>query len=162
MKILAQTMKNGSVQVLEAPAPLLPAGHVRVQTLFSAISPGTEGNKIVTGKKSLIGKARAKPDQVKQVLEMATINGARAQGTADRLGSLEVGKLADLIAVDMSGPETMPLYNPISQLVYACDGNQVSHSWINGKLVMKDRQLRNIHIEGIMQKIRSWQHRIGS
>lgn len=71
MKILAQTMKNGSVRVLEAPAPLLPAGHVRVQTLFSAISPGTEGNKIVTGKKSLIGKARAKPDQVKQVLEMA-------------------------------------------------------------------------------------------
>ena len=70
MKILAQTMKNGAVRVLEAPAPLLPDGHVRVRTLFSAISPGTEGNKIVTGRKSLLGKARAKPDQVKQVLEM--------------------------------------------------------------------------------------------
>ncbi len=52
LKILAQTMNNGSVRVLEAPAPLLPAGYVRVRTLFSAISPGTEGNKIVTGKKS--------------------------------------------------------------------------------------------------------------
>ena len=70
MKILAQTMKDGSVKVLEAPAPLLTPGFVRVRTLFSAISPGTEGNKIVTGKKSLIGKARAKPDQVKLVLEM--------------------------------------------------------------------------------------------
>ena len=70
MKILAQTMKDGSVRVLEAPAPLLPAGHLRVRSLFSAISPGTEGNKIVTGRKSLLGKARAKPDQVKQVLEM--------------------------------------------------------------------------------------------
>lgn len=63
-------MKDGSVRVLETPAPLLTPGFVRVRTLFSAISPGTEGNKVVTGKKSLIGKARAKPDQVKQVLGM--------------------------------------------------------------------------------------------
>jgi NADPH:quinone reductase-like Zn-dependent oxidoreductase len=70
LKILAQTMKDGSVRVLETPAPLLAPGFVRVRTLFSAISPGTEGNKIVTGKKSLIGKARAKPDQVKQVIGM--------------------------------------------------------------------------------------------
>lgn len=70
MKILAQTMKDGSVRVLEAPAPLLAPGCIRVRTLYSAISPGTEGNKIVTGRKSLLGKARAKPDQVKQVLEM--------------------------------------------------------------------------------------------
>ncbi len=70
MKILAQTMKDGSVRVLEAPSPLLAPGFVRVRTMYSAISPGTEGNKIVTGKKSLIGKARAKPDQVKQVVQM--------------------------------------------------------------------------------------------
>ncbi len=70
LKILAQTMKDGSVRVLEAPAPILEAGFVRVRTRHSAISPGTEGNKIVTGRKSLIGKARAKPDQVKQVIDM--------------------------------------------------------------------------------------------
>jgi len=70
LKILAQTMKDGSVRVLESPAPLLAPGFVRVRTLFSAISPGTEGNKVVMGKKSLLGKARAKPDQVKQVLGM--------------------------------------------------------------------------------------------
>lgn len=70
MKILAQTLKDGSVRLLETPPPLLAEGCVRVRTLFSAISPGTEGNKIATGRKSLLGKARAKPEQVKQVLAM--------------------------------------------------------------------------------------------
>ncbi|MBK7188473.1 MAG: bi-domain-containing oxidoreductase [bacterium] len=70
MKILAQTMKDGSVRIVEAPSPLIAPGFVRVRTVSSAISPGTEGNKIVTGRMSLIGKARAKPDQVKQVLGM--------------------------------------------------------------------------------------------
>ncbi|MBK9303562.1 MAG: bi-domain-containing oxidoreductase [bacterium] len=70
MKILAQTLKDGAVRLVEAPAPLLPPGCVRVRTIFSAISPGTEGNKVVTGRMSLLGKARSKPDQVKQVLDM--------------------------------------------------------------------------------------------
>lgn len=70
MNILTQTIKDGSVRILETPAPLLTPGCVRVKTLYSAISPGTEGNKIVTGRKSLIGKARAKPEQVKLVLNM--------------------------------------------------------------------------------------------
>ncbi len=70
-------MKDGSVVVMEAPAPLLAPGFVRVRTLYSAISPGTEGNKVVTGKKSLLGKARAKPDQVKQVIGMVGQLGLR-------------------------------------------------------------------------------------
>ncbi len=70
MRILAQKLKDGSVRVVEAPSPLLVPGSVRVRTLFSAISPGTEGNKIVTGRKSLLGKARARPEQARQVLEM--------------------------------------------------------------------------------------------
>ena len=97
-----------------------------------------------------------------QALSMATINGARALGMEDTLGSLEVGKLADLIAVDMSGPETLPLYNPLSQLVYASNGSQVSHSWINGKLVLSDRTLVNTDIKAVVQRTQNWQHRIGS
>lgn len=58
------------MRVIETPAPLLFPGGIRVRTIASAISPGTEGNKIVTGKMSLIGKARAKPDQVKMVMGM--------------------------------------------------------------------------------------------
>ena len=114
---------------------------------------------------ALLGKLQsqdASAVSAQQALSMATINGARAQGLEESLGSLEVGKLADLIAVDMSGPETSPLYNPISQLVYASNGSQVTHSWINGKLVLEDRELKYFDLAQLMQKIRKWQHRIGS
>ena len=70
MKILAQKLSDGSVRVVDAPPPLLPPGHIRVRTAFSSISPGTEGTKIITGKKSLLGKARAKPKEARMVLDM--------------------------------------------------------------------------------------------
>ncbi len=95
-------------------------------------------------------------------LAMATINGARALGMEDLIGSLEVGKQADLIAVDLSGPETQPLYNPLSQLVYACNGSQVSHSWIAGNLVMAQRQLTHIDLPALATRTRAWQQRISS
>lgn len=93
-------------------------------------------------------------------LAMATINGARALGLEDRIGSLELGKQADLIAVDLSGPETQPLYHPLSQLVYACNGSQVSHSWIAGELVMADRKLTHIDLQALALRINQWQQRI--
>jgi 5-methylthioadenosine/S-adenosylhomocysteine deaminase len=93
-------------------------------------------------------------------LAMATINGARALGMEDSIGSLEVGKQADLIAVDLSGPETQPLYNPLSQLVYASNGSQVSHSWIAGNLVMSQRQLTHIHLPALATRTGTWQQRI--
>ena len=97
-----------------------------------------------------------------QALSMATINGARALGMEACLGSLEVGKLADMIAVDMSGPETLPLYNPLSQLVYACNGSQVTHSWINGKSVLREGKLEHTDLKGVIKRTQNWQHRIGS
>lgn len=95
-------------------------------------------------------------------LAMATINGAKAIGLESSLGSLEVGKQADLIAVDLSGPETQPLYNPLSQLVYACNGSQVTHSWIAGEPVMSQRQLKGIDLAELTQRISEWQQRISS
>lgn len=77
MRILALRLNDGSVRLMEAPAPVLEAGMIRVRTLCSAVSPGTEGNKIVTGKKSLLGKAKARPDQVKMVIDMARTVGIR-------------------------------------------------------------------------------------
>lgn len=78
MKILALKFTDGSVSLVDAPAPLLAPGCVRVRTLCSAVSPGTEGNKIVTGKKSLLGKAKARPDQVRMVLDMARTVGVKS------------------------------------------------------------------------------------
>ncbi|MDG2045869.1 MAG: TRZ/ATZ family hydrolase [Halioglobus sp.] len=93
-------------------------------------------------------------------LAMATINGARAMGLEDRVGSLEIGKQADLIAVDLSGPETQPLYHPLSQLVYACNGSQVTHSWIGGEPVMVQRQLTRIDLEALATRVSAWQQQI--
>ena len=95
-------------------------------------------------------------------LAMATINGARALGLEDSIGSLEVGKQADLIAVDLRGPETQPLYHPLSQLVYACNGSQVSHSWIAGELVMAQRELTRIDSHALKLRVEAWQQRIGT
>jgi 5-methylthioadenosine/S-adenosylhomocysteine deaminase len=104
------------------------------------------------------GDATALP--AADALAMATINGARALGLEERIGSLEVGKQADLIAVDLRGPETQPLYHPLSQLVYACNGSQVSHSWIAGQQVMADRTLSHIDLDALTPRINQWQQRI--
>ncbi len=93
-------------------------------------------------------------------LAMATINGARALGLEHSIGSLEVGKQADLIAVDLRGPETQPMYHPLSQLVYACNGSQVSHSWIAGELVMAQRELTRIDLRALLLRVSAWQLRI--
>ncbi|MEM8660215.1 MAG: TRZ/ATZ family hydrolase [Pseudomonadota bacterium] len=94
-------------------------------------------------------------------LAMATINGAKAMGLEEDIGSLEVGKLADIIAVDLSQPETQPVYNPISQLVYACNGSQVSHSWIGGRQVLQNRELVHIDLPALTARTRTWRDQIG-
>ncbi len=104
------------------------------------------------------GDASALP--AAQALAMATLGGARALGLDEQIGSLEPGKLADVIAVDLSGPETQPLYNPLSQVVYACNGSQVTHSWIGGELKLRERQLTGFDLAGLGQRSKRWQQRI--
>lgn len=69
-----------------------------------------------------------------QALEVATINGARALGLESKIGSIEIGKLADLTAVRIADVETLPCFDPISHLVYACGREHVSHVWVAGDL----------------------------
>ena len=95
-----------------------------------------------------------------RVLEMATLGGARALGLDALIGSIEVGKAADLVAVDLSSPELQPVYNPISQLVYACNGSQVTHSWVDGELLLEHRQLLTLDSQTLQQRCRHWQQRI--
>ena len=80
----------GRVQVIEEPVPQPAAAQALVEVDYSAISPGTEGNKVRTGRKSLLGKARAKPEQAKQVLQMASQLGVRntIQKVRDKLEAL--------------------------------------------------------------------------
>ena len=69
-----------------------------------------------------------------QVLEMATLGGAKALGLDDQIGAIEPGKLADLVAVDFSVPDMQPCYDPVSHLVYVAGREHVSHTWVAGEL----------------------------
>ncbi len=97
------------------------------------------------------------------VLRMATIEGAKALGFEDITGSLEVGKKADVIIMDMDKPHLTPMYNPYSQLVYAATGHDVKHSIIDGRIVMEDKNLLTIDVEDIIgrskeksKKVKKW------
>ena len=86
------------------------------------------------------------------VLKMATINGARALGMEEITGSLEIGKFADIVAVDFDTIETIPVYDPISHLVYSCSREQVSDVWIAGKQRLTDRVLNTIDEKRLKQE----------
>ncbi len=96
------------------------------------------------------------------VLRMATLNGARALGMADQIGSLEVGKWADMAAIDLETLETRPLYNPVSQLVYAAGREQVTDVWVAGQHLLKERGLTHIEAGKLIHRARDWQERIAA
>ena len=98
----------------------------------------------------------------RQAIEMATINGARALGMADRIGSIEVGKCADLIAINLASLNTQPLYEPVTQIVYAAASRQVSHVWIDGVAQLRDFELCNLDSDEIIARASSWARKIRS
>ncbi len=109
---------------------------------------------------ALLGKgisADATVIPARQALRMATINGAKALGLDAITGSLEVGKAADVIAVDFSELELQPLYDPVSHLVYCTSRHQVTHSWVNGRLLMAERQLTTLDSTELMSTAQNWQ-----
>ncbi|EON90756.1 N-ethylammeline chlorohydrolase [Marinobacter lipolyticus SM19] len=108
--------------------------------------------------KVVAGDAAALPAH--QAIAMATIQGARALGREHDLGSLKAGKLADIIAVDLSDPFLQPVYDPASHLVYSNHGRQVSHSWINGIPQVQEGRLTRIDVPDLMLRVQSWSDRI--
>ena len=93
-------------------------------------------------------------------LRAATLGGARAMGLDDRIGSIEPGKQADLTAVRMTGLETMPLYDIVSQLVYAGGRHLVSDTWIAGRRLLANRELTGMDVDALKTKTRAWRERI--
>ena len=108
--------------------------------------------------KVVAGDAAALPAH--RALEMATINGARALGRDHELGSLVSGKLADIIAIDLSDPFLQPVYDPASHLVYSNHGRSVSHSWINGVPQLQHGRLTRIDVADLMLRVDDWAGRI--
>ena len=95
-------------------------------------------------------------------LDMATIGGARVLGMEKEIGSLETGKRADLIVVSLDRPNAVPLYNPISQMVYTLKAEDVSDVMVNGKPVVRDARILTLNEAQILQKAAEYRAKISA
>jgi 5-methylthioadenosine/S-adenosylhomocysteine deaminase len=91
---------------------------------------------------------------------MATIEGARALGMADRIGSLEPGKRADLIVVSMASARQTPMYDPLSHLVYTTRGDDVRTTIVNGRVLMRDRKVLTLDEPAVLAEARAHAARV--
>ncbi|WP_375739541.1 TRZ/ATZ family hydrolase [Pseudomonas boanensis] len=95
-----------------------------------------------------------------RALRMATLNGARALGLDQDTGSLEVGKAADVVAFDLSGLAQQPVYEPVSQLIYATGRDAVRHLWVDGRQLLDQGRLTRLDEQRLGAVARSWGERI--
>ena len=93
---------------------------------------------------------------------MATLNGAKALGLSKEIGSLKKGKQADIVAIDLNQIETIPLYEPLSQIVYAADRRQISNVWVAGKRLLKDRKLTTLKYDELIENTKLWEKKINN
>jgi len=90
--------------------------------------------------------------RAKQVVKMATIDGARALGLEKETGSLETGKMADIITINLNQPHLTPLYDPYSHLVYCVGGQDVKNVIVNGKMLMRNREVKTLDEKKILRQ----------
>src|SRR5881396_332754 len=108
---------------------------------------------------ALIQKPRLGPDALPavQVLELATLGGARALGLEAEIGSIEVGKCADLIVLDLAGPHAQPeAADLVSRIVYSARASDVRHVIVDGNVVVKDGQPKTAKVEEIRREANKW------
>jgi 5-methylthioadenosine/S-adenosylhomocysteine deaminase len=108
--------------------------------------------------KAVAGRAEVLPAHA--ALRCATLGGARALGLDAQIGSIVPGKAADLCAVAVSEPETLPCYDPVSHLVYACGREHVTHVWVAGVAVLQDRALARVDAGPLEKRTGLWQNKL--
>ncbi len=94
------------------------------------------------------------------ILEMATLGGARALDLDSRTGSIEPGKAADLCAIDLERIETIPVYDPVAALVYSASREQVTDTWVDGQHLLADRRLTTLNEAEILFRAHGWQEKL--
>ncbi len=107
-----------------------------------------------------VGSQNAQSFNAFDILKSATIGGAKALGLENKIGSLKVGKEADIIAINLDDIATQPVYNPVSQLVYSATREQVSHVWVAGQLQLENRELIKLDEKSLIQTAKNWQQKI--
>lgn len=171
-----QKLKDYGVHIVHCPESnlKLASGFCPVSALFKAginVALGTDGsasnNDIdMLGEmrtaallaKGVSEKADALPAY--QALRMATINGAKALGLDDKIGSLEIGKQADIAAINLNSIDTQPVYDVISTLVYAANRSQITDVWVAGKPLLKNSVLVTINEPDVLKKAQQWHTKI--
>ena len=112
---------------------------------------------------ALLAKARADDATAvpaAQALRMATLNGAKSLGLGDSIGSIETGKWADLACIDLRHVNSQPVYDPVSQLVYTVQTQQVRDVWVAGRHLVDNGKLTHIDVDDLLQRTSEWQYRI--
>jgi 5-methylthioadenosine/S-adenosylhomocysteine deaminase len=154
----------------------LASGGCRVQALLDAgvnVALGTDGaasnNRLDMWSElqmaALLGKhvaADASAVRAEAVIAMATINGARALDLADETGSLAEGKAADMICVELSAPNQLPVLNPLSQLVYSAGREHVTDTWVAGRHLVHNGALTRMDLPAIAAAAADWAGRLAS
>ena len=149
-------------------------GFARVDDMLSIgvnVSLGTDGaasNNVLDmlgemRTAALIGKSVARDASALpaiQVIRMATLDGARAIGLSDSIGSIETGKWADLICIDLSPLHSQPVYDPVSQIVYTANADQVTDAWVAGRHLLEASELTHIDTQDVLQRAAEWRQRI--
>ena len=115
--------------------------------MFEAMRQAAFQQKLITMDPTAISAPEA--------LEMATIGGARVVGQAAKIGSLEVGKRADVILVDLSKARQTPVFDPVAQIVYASRGDDVQTVIVNGKVLMRDRKVLTLDEAQVLREARA-------
>ncbi|MGF1683082.1 amidohydrolase [Photobacterium minamisatsumaniensis] len=139
-----------------APAPKMLEKGVRIglgtdgPMSGNTISTLDEFNQVAKVHK-LVSQDRAAMPPI-QVIEMATIGAARALHMEDTIGSLEIGKLADIIVVDTTAPNMVPVYNPYSALVYSAYATNIKHTIVDGQILMEDRNMLTVDEDAIREE----------
>jgi len=171
-----QQLARGGVSVAHCPESnlKLASGFCPVQALLQAgvnVALGTDGaasnndldmlgemRSAALLAKAVSGDTTAVPAH--QALRMATLNGARALAIEAETGSLETGKSADITAIDLTAVETCPVYDPVSQIVYAACREQVTDVWVAGRRLLHQRELTSLDAAGISAAAGQWRTRI--
>ncbi len=96
----------------------------------------------------------------REVLELATIGGARVLGLNEKIGTLEVGKRADVVVIDLDTAKTQPVYSPESAIVYAASGSAVTTTIVDGKILMRDRRVLTVDVDAAIAKAKEYRVKV--
>lgn len=171
-----QLLKQSNVHVVQCPTSslraseqLFPAYELQQADINTALGTG----EICTGNSlNLLSEVRAwalmattddtncQLNNVYRALQAATINGAKALGWEHEIGSLEAGKCADIIALEIDPILQQPLYNPQMQMIYSESGIEVSHSWVAGQPMMLEKQLVSLNENKLSQLANDWHDKL--